>query len=146
MTIGLADVPPQILVTSFLKAMQKIGCDAVVICALQPKGPLATAMSNNGPAAVAAAAQALTVKEGAVDKAAEAIHDMRAKMPEGVSLTPEEIDAFGKCLVCSKSEKFAELDDDTKQFHRAIVECALAAVHMHTATASVQEPSRIVRV
>lgn len=146
MTMGLADVPPQVLVMSFLQAMQKIGCDAVVVCALQPKGPLASAMSNNGPAGVAAAAQALTVKEGAIDKAAEAIHNMRAKAPEGAELTEQEVDALGKCLVCSKGEKFEELDDNTKKFHRAIAEVVIAAVHIHTATAGAKQESRIIRV
>lgn len=146
MSMGLADVPPQVIVQSFLQAMRKINCDAVVVCALQPGGQLATAMSNNGPEGVAKAAQALTVKEGAIDKAAEAIHNMRARVPEGVELTEQEMVALTKCFVCSRSETFEELDDDTKKFHRALAEVVVAAVHMHTATRGAPEPSRIIRV
>ncbi len=125
-----ADIPPTVLVRNALEAFSKAKIKATVLFSVEKNGKIITrADTNVGPQGMAQHLAAARIQDGAIERAAVALHEARVQLPPDAS----DVDkvTFDVCAVCGQAENWSTLDDAGREFHRSIVKlvvgCALAA-------------------
>jgi hypothetical protein len=114
-----ADIPPNVFIESALKAMAKANIEATIVYTVEKNGKRKTsAASNKGPEGIARAANVLKFGDGAIERAAVAMHAFR------VIPTPEELNF---CYVCHLADPWEQLEDVDKEGHRELVKVVLGS-------------------
>jgi len=134
------DLPPTVLVRSFLEAASKGELEATVIYTVVKNGKRKTsAVSNMGPEGIARAANVLKFGDGAIERAAIALHEFRLTLSGEITPGNEELAAeiraeLAKCYICHESVPWDKLDEPDRHGHRELAKAAIAGALMGAAT------------
>ena len=128
--MNIADVPAQVLVTSFLKAAKKGGIEATVFYT-EHDGPksVSRATSNTGPGGIAKAAANLKFQGDAVTQAAMMLHRLSPLLKP----VPWRKRLFGRGKAAPSQENmpvvgdFKSLDEATQDNYKKIISAVLGA-------------------
>jgi len=140
------DIPPNVFVNSFLESAAKVAIEATVIYTVEKNGKRKTsAVSNMGPEGIARAANVLKFGDGAIERAAIALHEFRIKIEGEITPGNEELAAvvrteMQKCFICRESVPWDQLDEPDRHGHRELAKAAIAAALMGAATAPPTTP------
>lgn len=119
--MNLKDIPPTVLVRNALEAFTKAEIKATVIYSVDKNGRQITrADTNVGPQGMARHLAAVRVQDGAIERAAIALHEFRLELPPELDTT-EERAAMDKCPLCGMSENWSVLGEPDRDGHRQIV-------------------------
>ena len=118
------DIPPTAFVHSALEALSKAEIEATVIYTVEKNGKRITrADSNKGPVGMARQLAAVRIGEGAIERAAIALHEFRLKLPD--SLDDDSKAAMNICPVCGTADSWDETSEPDRHGHREIVKIVL---------------------
>lgn len=128
-------VPVQVLVTSFLKAMIKNGVETCVIFKQGTSGGIA----SNHPNAEVTARSLLNIADGAIEVAAVALHASRlVPVTEGEPAPVDDTRGLCTIVVCAghelaqgKQVSWDELPNEIREAHRLVAKAAIGAAVAH---------------
>lgn len=119
-----SDVPPTVFVHSALEAMSKAKIEATVIYTVEKNGKRITrAETNGGPVGMARQLAAVRISDGAIERAAVAMHEFRP--PELAQLPEAERSLYDVCVLCGETASWSLLSEPDRDGHREIVKLVL---------------------
>jgi hypothetical protein len=121
-----SDIPPTAFVRSALEAMSKAKIEATVIYTVEKNGKRSTrADTNSGPVGMARQLAAVRISDGAIERAAVALHEFRVEVPPDVVLEPDDAEKIAQCMLCREKGNWSSLSDQDRDGHREIVKLVL---------------------
>lgn len=119
-----SDIPPTAFIRSALEAASKAEIEATVIYTVAKNGKRITRVdSNGGPVLMARHLAAVRIGEGAIERAAIALHEFRLKLPE--NLDDDSRAAMNICPVCGTADSWNDTSEPDRDGHREIVKIVL---------------------
>ena len=119
-----SDIPPTVFIRNALEAASKAQIEATVIYVVEKNGKRITRVDTNaGPIGMARHLATARVGDGAVERAAIALHTFRIQLPDNVDETTRaEMD---KCPLCGTAEAWSDVSEPDREGHYAIVKFVL---------------------
>jgi len=119
-----SDIPPTVFMRNALEAAERANIKATVIYTVEKNGKQITRVDTNvGPEGMARHLATARIQDGAIERAAVALHMFRLQLPSDIDAeTRAEMD---RCPLCGEAAGWDQLSDPDRDGHREIVKYVL---------------------